>query len=151
MKETPQEIKIHNNLKAGVISIDGFLGDDSRHYHEIIVEDRNELLKINTTTEELADRMNYFAEISFEHYEGSVLINDYYEVEYKSYRGKILCPFSHPGLFRKGEIFLYNKKNDIRICWTPLNIHMLREHCFLEGKGSKHRLEPINLYRSLFE
>ena len=36
MKETPQEKRIHNNMKAGVMSANGFLGDDRRHYHEII-------------------------------------------------------------------------------------------------------------------
>ena len=151
MKESPVEKKIHNNLKAGVISIDGFLGNDKRHFHEIISEDRAVLIKLETTTEILADRMEHFTQTAFEHYDGPVIIEDHFEVDYRSYRGKMICPFAHSGLYRKGEIILHNKKNDIRINWTPLNIHMLREHGFLEGKGSKHRLEPEKLYKALFE
>lgn len=142
MKETPEEIKIHNNMKAGVISITGFLGDDERHFHDIIAQDKKTLEKNDLTTDEIADRLQYFTDSAFINYDGPVKIDSKYVVEYKSYRGKIICPFLHGGGFRKGEITLTNKENGLSICWTPLNIHMIRDHCFFEGKGSKHRIDP---------
>ncbi|MFC1887335.1 hypothetical protein ACFLYK_00845 [Candidatus Cloacimonadota bacterium] len=150
MKETPKEHKIHKNLKAGAMSSSGFLGDDERHYHEIIEDDRVLLRKLGTTTKHLAERMQYFTEKAFESYDGPVLIDEKFKVFYDSYRGKILCPFNHSGVFRKGTITLKNLENGIEICWTPLNIHMIEEHCFFEGKGSIHRLEPELLFKAIY-
>ena len=150
MKETPKELKIHNNLSAGVMSASGFLGDDERHYHEIIEDDRILLNQLGVSTEQLAERMEYFSNKAFESYDGPVVIDEKFKVFYDSYRGKILCPFSHPGVFRKGSITLTNLENNIEVCWTPLNIHMIKEHCFFEGKGSLHRLEPDLLFKALF-
>jgi len=150
MKETPRELKIHKNMKAGEMSISGFLGKDDRHYHEIIEEDHVKLKQIDLSIDVLVDRLEYFTIKAFDHYDGPVLIDDKYQVWYKSYRGKILCPFDHPGMFRKGSVTLKNLENGIELCWTPLNIHMIRDHCFFEGKDSAHRLEPEILKKALF-
>lgn len=150
MKETPREIKIHQNLKAGVMSVDGFLGDDSRHFHEIVEEDENKLTQLGISTDEIADKLDHFTENAFLSYDGPVVIDEKYQVFYQSYRGKMPCPFDHPGLFRKGSVTLKNLENNIEICWTPLNIHMIREHCFFEGKGSLHRLDPEILVKAIF-
>ncbi|KQC03996.1 MAG: hypothetical protein APR54_09055 [Candidatus Cloacimonas sp. SDB] len=150
MKETPKELKIHQNLMSGTMSIDGFLGNDERHFHEIIEADRNELKLLDISTDEIADRLEYFTDKAFESYDGPVIIDKKYKVFYDSFRGKILCPFDHPGVYRKGSITLKNLQNDLEVCWTPLNIHLIREHCFFEGKGSTHRLEPTILSKVLF-
>jgi hypothetical protein len=150
MKETPKNKQIFKNLRPGQLSIDGFLGDDKRHYFEIICSDRIELDRLDLTTKTIADRLQYFTDAAFESYDGSVIIDEKYEVDYVSYRGKLICPFIHQGVYRKGSITLKNLEKDIEICWTPLNIHMIREHCFFEGKGSVHRLEPAILKEALF-
>lgn len=150
MKETPLEKKIHNNMKAGVMSINGFLGRDSRHFHDIIEKDSARLEKLDKTGEEIAERMQYFTDKAFENYMGATLIDEIYEVNYSSVRGKMQCPFDHRGLFRKGSITLENKSNGIKLCWTPLNIHMIKEHNFFEGEGSDHRLDPDVLVKGLF-
>ncbi|MDD2504039.1 MAG: hypothetical protein PHP79_04795 [Clostridia bacterium] len=36
-----------------------------------------------------------------------------------------------------------------KIHWTALNIHMIREHGFYEGKDSPLRVEPLDLIRVL--
>ncbi|MBN2460502.1 MAG: hypothetical protein JXB60_02750 [Candidatus Cloacimonetes bacterium] len=150
MKETPSELRIHNNMKAGYLTVEGFLGKDDRHFHDIIREDHAVLQKISISAVQLAERMEYFTGKAFEIYDGAIIIDEKFRVEYKSYRGKIICPFAHPGVFRKGEIFFKNLENGIELCWTPLNIHMIAEHGFFEGKGSKHRLDPVILKQALF-
>ena len=150
MKETPQDKKIMKNLLPGQMSIDGFMGEDKRHFNQIICSDRIKLDKANLTTKMVADRLQYFTDAAFESYDGSVIIDEKYEVEYESFRGKLICPFSHPGVYRKGLIKLRNLDNGLEIKWTPLNIHMIREHCFFEGSGSLHRLEPIVLKETIF-
>ena len=150
MKETPLEKKIHNNMKAAVMSINGFLGKDNRHFHEIVEKDCAILEKLGKTGEEIAQRMQYFTDKAFDNYMGASLIDEIYEVNYSTVRGKMQCPFAHRGLFRKGSVTLENKQNGIKLCWTPLNIHMIREHNFFEGEGSEHRLNPEDLVKGLF-
>lgn len=150
MKETPREKKIHENMKKGVLSIAGFLGNDKRHYHDIIEADQIILKNIGLTSNQIADRLQYFTDKAFESFAGPIVIENKYEVFYNSVRGKIICPFGHAGVYRKGIISLKNLENDIEINWTPLNIHMIREHNFFEGKGSKHRLDPEILQKAIF-
>jgi len=150
MKQTPKEKKILNNLKPGQITLDGFLGLDKRHLNQIICADRIELDRLDITTKMIADRLQYFTDKAFESYDGSTIIDDKYEVYYNSYRGKLLCPFAHQGVYRKGRITLKNLANGNMIEWTPLNIHMIRDHCFFEGKGSKHRTEPEKIKETIW-
>jgi len=150
MKLTPQEIKILNRMKPGVITLSGFLGIDDRHVHEIIKDDEQILTQSGKTAEEIADRMEFFTQQSFESYAGSVIIDEKYEVESEVTRGKLPCPFSHKGIYRKTLTTLTNLGTDHTIRWTALNIHLIREHHFFEGKGSAFRLEPDLLVKILF-
>ena len=150
MKQTPAEKEIQKRMQPGMITVDGFLGLDKRLLHEIIEEDKEELEKLIITEQEIADIMQYFTDKAFENYDGKTIIDDKYEIEFITVRGKILCPFKHPGGFNKGIIKFKNIKKNISLTWTPLNIHLIRKHCFFEGKGSKHRLEPEILKEALF-
>ena len=132
------------------MSIEGFLGNDKRNYDQIISADQIELNELELTTQKISDRLQYFTDSAFESYNGSIIIEQKYEVKYSSYRGKLICPFGHLGVYRKGLITLKNLENGIEISWTPLNIHMIRDHCFFEGKGSIHRLEPAILKEVIF-
>ncbi|MDY6916203.1 MAG: hypothetical protein SVM86_07810 [Candidatus Cloacimonadota bacterium] len=150
MKETPQEKKIHENMKVGVLSVNGFLGDDERHFHEIIAEDKAALKKLNISCSQIADKLQQITDKAFNSYQDSILLDDKYLVSYRSVRGKTICPFAHPGEYYKGEITLKNLENGRVLVWTPLNIHMIKEHCFFEGEGSKHRLDPLVIKKTLF-
>ena len=150
MKETPKDKKIHKNLLPGQMSIEGFLGKDKRSFSEIISADQAELDRLDLTTKMITDRLQHFTDSAFESYDGSIIIDDKYEVIYQSFRGKLICPFGHPGVYRKGLITLKNLENGFEISWTPLNIHMIRDHCFFEGKGSVHRLKPSILKDAIF-
>jgi len=151
MKETPKDKKINKNLLPGQMSIEGFLGKDKRNFSEIISTDRVELVRIDLTTKIIADKLQYFTDAAFESYDGPIIIDEKFEVNYRSFRGKLICPFGHPGMYRKGIVTFKNLVNDIEISWTPLNIHMIRDHCFFEGKGSVHRLEPKILKDAIFK
>jgi hypothetical protein len=151
VKQTPKEERIAHRLAAGVLSQDGFLGTDDRHVYDIIKADGETLAGLNVTLAELADRMQYFADQSFTAYDGDILIDDHYRVENRSERGRMVCPFSHPGAYAKGMVILTNEKNGLRVQWTPLLTHMIREHGFFEGIGARHRVEPEILVKALFD
>lgn len=151
MKETPKEKIIQKNLESGKFSLKGFLGTDRRRYTQIIEEDKKMLQKLNLTQEKVAMRLKYFTDLAFEHYEGKTIIDDIFEVEYKTFRGKIICPFKHSGIFDKGIVTLKNLENEKTISWTPLNIHLIEKHCFFEGLESQNRISPKNIKQIIFK
>jgi len=150
MKDTPKEARIRARMKAGIITLNGFLGKDKRPLNEIIAQDENELYALGYTAEQLADRMQQFTDASFNSFEGMVVIDGIYEVETEVTRGKLPCPFMHNGMYRKTMTTLRNNKNNVSVKWTSLNIHLIREHHFFEGKDSGFRLEPAVLVQALF-
>ncbi len=150
MKQTPQEKSVERRMRPGIMTLTGFLGNDTRLLHEIIEEDRKILNILDITTHQIADRLQYFTDQALDSYEGPIIIDEIYQVEYISYRGKVPCPFPHPGMYPKGTVTLKNLRCNKSICWTPLNIHLIREHYFFEGKGAEHRIEPSEVSKIIF-
>ena len=50
MKQTPEYDRIQQQMKPGVIALDGFLGDDKRKLIDIIASDNMQVRKRNRTT-----------------------------------------------------------------------------------------------------
>ena len=150
MKDTPQEARIRAKMKAGVITLNGFLGKDNRPLNEIIAQDENELNALGYTPEHLAERMQQLTDASFNSFEGMIIIDDVLEVETEVTRGKLPCPGMHSGMYRKTITTIRNTSNNASVKWTSLNIHLIREHHFFEGRGSGFRLEPAELVKALF-
>lgn len=150
MKESPLEQRIARKMQPGVLTLSGFLGDDPRHYHEIIEDDEKTLSSLGKTPEEIAERMQFFTDSSWESFDLGIVVEEIFEVETEVTRGKLPCPFSHPGGYRKAVTTLTNTKLGITISWSSLNLHMIKEHHFFEGKGSPFRLDPELLVKALF-
>ena len=151
MKQTPQELKVQERLKPGVVTIDGFLGNDKRHYHDIIQEDLEIIKSFDKTKEEIADRMQDFTDRAFDYSDDEVLLDNHFRVRYQTERGKIVSPFMDKGLLPKGVVTIHNLNNGLIISWTPLHIDMIKKHGFFEGKGAKHRIEPDRLIKCIFD
>lgn len=150
MKATPQELKIMARMKPGVITLNGFLGDDRRNLSDIIHEDAILLDRIGKTAQDVASRMDYFTKQSWEAVGEEVVIDGIYVVSTDVVRGKLPCPFGHPGVFRKAITTLHNKENGISVRWTSLSIHLIQTHGFFEGQGSPFRLDPLELCKAIF-
>lgn len=141
MKRTPEEIKLRSNFEPGTLSKDGFLGEDDRHVHDIIEADEKTLLRLNVTNELIADRLQYFIEVGKKGLETAVDLGDY-SVQVIWQRGMMPCPFGERGLHHKIIATVINKNMDRRIRYSQLNVHMIREHGFFEGRGGVFRLDP---------
>lgn len=150
MNEELKEIKIRARMIPGAVTYDGFLGNDKRSLSEIIAADNKELERFNRYVEEIADRMKYFTDATFDVFDNKVVIDDIYEVESTSSKGNLSCPYGHGGLFRKYETTLTNRKNNITVKWTAMTIHLIEAHHFFGGKGSHYRYEPETLLKALF-
>jgi len=65
-------------------------------------------------------------------------------------KGSIVCPWPHPGRFDKRVTTVRLDGSDRSISWSDLNIHLIAEHGFFEGRGSPFRLDPKQLVEIIF-
>ena len=148
MNETPQEKEIKQNFLPGKISKDGFLGEDTRHIHEIIDTDLRILNKFGVTREQIAEKLQFFIDEGKKGLELPVDLGDF-TVQVTWARGMLPCPFGCIRLHHKIVATVINKKLNQTIRYSQLNVHLIKEHGFFEGNGSQFRLEPDKLIEFL--
>ena len=177
MKESPQTKHLEEMLKSSKIVLGGFLGDDKRNITEIIDSDMAQVAKSGITLEQIATRMQEITKAAISGLGNWVLIpfegtqaittnvvattehttakevraaTHELKTRVEEAKGLMICPWPHPGRFAKRvtEVQLLNTNE--YIMWSDLNIHMIREHGFFEGKGSNFRIEPDELIEIIF-
>jgi hypothetical protein len=142
MKQTPQEKQLYENFMPGKITREGFLGHDTRHIHDIIEEDAHTLARLGVSREQIADRLQYFIEEGKKGLETEVDLGEYI-THVRWSRGMLPSPFGGPKrLYHKIVATVVNKTLQKQIRYSQLNVHMIRDQGFFEGKGSVFRLEP---------
>ncbi|MBN1894167.1 hypothetical protein JW906_06715 [bacterium] len=144
MKLTPGEQKIQGNFLPGVITRDGFLGSDSRHIHDIVLEDARTLERMGLSPGDIADRLQFFLDEGKKGLESPVS-SGAFTVQVEWHKGALPCPFGESGLHQKIMARLCSKRTGQCIRFSQLNIHLIRKHGFFEGKGSPLRLDPQEL------
>lgn len=149
MKQTVQMKKIQEKMKPGVITRDGFLGKDTRNLIDILVEDDEEVKRMNLTHQKIALKMTEMKEAGMKGLGDFITVPPHFEVRVDSARGKLPCPFGDPGVFPKTNITVRNLKLGREITYTDLHIHMIKSHGFYEGKGFPFRVEPGDLVEIL--
>jgi hypothetical protein len=73
------------------------------------------------------------------------------QVSVTDYPGSLVCPWAHPGRYAKRVTTVHNLKTNQTIRWSDLNIHLILEHSFFEGKHSPFRLDPEELISIIFD
>ncbi|WP_041083015.1 hypothetical protein [Thermotoga profunda] len=141
MKMSPEYVEAQKNMKPGVISSVGFLGDDTRNLVQIIEEDERIMSQLGLDFEKVAAWMKKMMSKAIKGLGETVLIDDKWEATIYEARGFIPCPFKD-GIFRKRLVHVRNTVNNAQIDFSELSIHLLEKHHFLQGKGSPFRIEP---------
>jgi hypothetical protein len=149
MKQTVQMKEIQERMKPGVITRDGFLGKDKRNLIDILTEDDAEVKRLNLTHKRVAQRMQELREAGKKGLGNFISVAPHFEVRVDMVRGKLPCPFGHPGLIQKTNVQVRNLKTEREITFTDMHIHMIGEHGFYEGKGSTFRLEIRDIIDTL--
>ncbi len=149
MKQSPQLQKIQENMKPGVLSLHGFLGTDRRSLVEILEDDAARVRRLKTDHETIAERMRYFRDRGEEGLGEFITIDGHFEVRVETVRGKIPSPFGGPGLYAKTNTTVRNLEVKKEVTYTDVNIHLVRDHGFYEGKGSPFRTDPEQLVEVL--
>jgi hypothetical protein len=145
MKQTMQMKTAQERMKPGVITRDGFLGNDSRNLIDILVEDDAAVKRISVTHQAIANHMIELREAGMRGLGDYISVEPHFEVRVDSVRGRLPCPFGDPGVFPKTNIFVRNLEKKREVTYTDMHIHLIWSHGFYEGKGSPFRLEPKDL------
>jgi len=145
MKQTPAMDEIQRQMQPGIITRDGFLGRDRRKLVDILDDDNAEVNRLGLTHEAIARRMRELRDAGRKGIGLATRVGQGFEVQVDSVRGKLPCPFGHAGLVQKINTTVKNLASGREITYTDLNIHMIGEHGFYEGRGSAFRLEPSHL------
>ncbi len=145
MKQTPQMNEIQMQMQRGVITLEGFLGTDERNLSDILLSD-DQLVNLHHFSHAgIAERMQHFRDAGMEGLGEFITIDGHFEVRVDSVRGTLPSPFGGPGMYAKVNTTVRNLSLGKEITYTDLHIHLVRDHGFYEGTGSRFRLEPIEL------
>lgn len=150
MKQKPQYDRIQLNMLHGKISSSGFLGNDERKLQDILNEDDLLVSAMGYSHKAIAQRMRYLTEQGKKGLGSPVIVDEIYEVTVEEHRGFIPCPFGDNFKSPKTNVFIKNLITSETIRWTELNIHMIEQHGFYEGKGSFFRIDPELLVNIIF-
>ncbi len=150
MKKSPQQKKLEDMLQPSKFSAEGFMGTDTRSVWEIIDADATELEKRGKTCAEVAQRMQELTDIGKPALEEWVEVGAKLKVKVEDHRGAIPCPWPHDVRCVKRITTVVYKPTGRTIRWSDLNIHLIKEHGFFEGRGAAFRLEPRDLIETIF-
>jgi len=152
MKQSPRDKKLEEVLRSTKLVAGGFMGTDPRHPDEVIEQDAAMLEKLGITAARVAERMQVLTELSIPRL-GNWIDHATLKLRIKSedYKGSLVCPWPPPGRFDKRITTVEHTESGRQLVWTDLNIHMIAEHGFFEGKGAFFRIEPSEIVEILFE
>ena len=145
MKKSPQEQELESVLRSAKSVAGGFMGDDRRGLSEIIDSDLRAVSRLKVTVKQIAECMQEVTAKATSGLGNWVQIDSHRQARVHEARGWLPCPWPHPGRFAKRVTTLRHVKSGDTISWSDLNIHMIAEHGFFEGKGSSFRIEPGRL------
>ena len=149
MKQSKKDDNIQQQMQPGMITRDGMLGEDRRKLRDIIEADAADVGRLGLVHSQIASRMLELRNAGARGLGEPIRVNDTFEIRVDGVRGKLPCPFGHPGLYAKEFIIVRNLRSDEQVTYTRLNIHLIEAHGFYEGLGSSFRQDPATLARVL--
>ena len=142
MKQSPEMDNLEAVLRSSKLVAGGFMGSDRPSVCEIIEEDRRRLADAGLSCAELAVNMREITDAAKRQLGGCVKVSDRLEAWVEEAKGVLVCPWPHSGGILKRTTTVRNVETGESITWSDLNIHLIEEHGFFEGRGSAMRLEP---------
>jgi hypothetical protein len=126
------------------------MGSDPRLSSEIITEDAARLASLGKTAAQIAERLQQLRDLARPALGNWIEVGDNLLVKSEDYKGFIVCPWPHAGRYEKRITTAQRRDTGKNISWTDLNIHLIGEHGFFEGKGAFFRIEPEELIAVIF-
>ncbi len=152
MKMSPQYTKAQENMQPGVITSDGFFGDDHRNLVDIIEADEEKFSQLGLDFDDVMHRLRHLMSEGRKGLGEPVTVDGKWIVTTSEARGYLASPFED-GIFRKVNARIEHapdgKPDGNEILVSDLSLHLLEKYHFLEGKGAPFRLEPEKLKKVL--
>ncbi len=145
MKMTPQLLKAAEKMKAGDISRDGFFGRDERDLAAILDEQHAACLRLGVSYERIAREMRRIGHAGAGGFGAPVEVDGKWSVIVDENRGKIPCPWPHPGVYQKTVYTVENLRTGRSARYSELTIHMIFTHGFFQGEGAPFYNSPATL------
>ena len=150
MKESPDAQKLEQILRSPAFSAAGFMGTDARSLVQIIYADLADVARFGYTPPLIAERMREITNIAKEGLGNWVAIDKSRRAMIVEVKGRIPCPWPHAGNYAKRITTLQDTETGREVLWSDLNIHLIDEHNFFEGRGSVFRIEPEEIIGMIF-
>jgi len=142
---SPEYAKAQANMQPGVITSDGFLGNDNRPIVEIISEDESKMEQLGLSFDEAVERMQHLLDEGRKGLGEPVTVDEKWIVQVYEARGFLASPFED-GIYRKvnAQVSLKSAGNpgEKQILYSELSLHLMGKYHFLQGHGSSFRLDP---------
>ena len=126
------------------------MGHDDREVNDVIESDRAEVARLGYNVQQIAARMRALTEAGVPAFGNSVIVDQRLDVRVEESRGRIVCPWPHAEGCTKRVTLIRDIKMDKSVRYADLNVHLIAEHGFFEGRGSSFRLEPPELVAVIF-
>jgi len=149
MKEAPNIQKAEQNMQTGMLSSEGFLGNDTRPLIDIIEADEEKMQSLGLDFDKVAERLRWFEKEGRKGLEEPITLENTWRIQVTEARGRIPCPFED-GIHKKINVEVTKLENSEKLLFSDLSIHLLQKHHFLQGKGSSFRLEPQQVKKVLY-
>jgi hypothetical protein len=149
VKQSPELDRVEQSMRPMCLCAEGFLGDDPRRLIEILTEDQGTVNSLGLSHQVIAQRLRAITEEARGGWGDPVVVEEKFEVEVHEARGKISCPWGHPGLYPKTHVRLRKMETGDELVWSDLTIHLIEAHGFYQGRGSSYRLDPSKVKRTL--
>lgn len=149
MKQSPELSIAQSNMAPGAITLYGFLGPDDRNLIDIIIEDEGEVNRLGLSNEQIGRRMEELRDQGLRGLGEFIRVEPHFQVRVETVRGKLPCPFGDPGLHGKTNIQVRNEATGKEVVYSDMQIHLIAEHGFYQGRGSMFRLNPSELAETL--
>lgn len=145
MKMSPEYTKAQANMQPGVITSDGFLGDDSRNIVDIIEHDEEEFSRLGLDFEAVTTKLRELLDAGRKGLGEPVTVAGSWIVTTSEARGHLASPFED-GIFRKVNAQIQHAPGGVanghELLVSDLSLHLIEKYHFLQGRGAPFRIEP---------
>jgi hypothetical protein len=142
VKQKEPDKDILERMAAGVLCREGFLGTDARPLAEILNADLETVRRLGVSHEQLAGRLAEILLSATAAMGNPVDVARGLQGLYHEAMGRIPCPCGDGRCFPKGEVELTDLASGRTLRLSPLSVHLIGEHGFYQGRGSRYRIEP---------
>jgi hypothetical protein len=148
---TPELSEVERRMQPGAWYPHGFLQKDSS-LAEVLANDARTLADLGVTAEQVGQRLAELLESGSESDWSRPAQAGEYKVEIRRRRGFITCPWA-PDEFEPctignlsrptaNEFLLQRRNSQQRLEGLELSVHLIRDHAFFGGPGTRFRIEP---------